>query len=265
MRESVFAIPEGWQAADGYTIDLFMRYGSALCTKAVGGTPELASYDFTILEAENGFIPVHGSSRMEPEPTLDAAAQRLDDYYARLPDESKLTCDAFDRIHQDSLPLMRLMPEAVRAFMQANPECASHESLINQGLCADFAHFVYHLGAKDLGARVINDIDALEDLPWPTIPSVEKSEFDRLGIASSFGHSWIESKGRHYDSETPYGTENFMELPTLRRAMVFHLEEHAPERLQELGQSSFWWKDSILDARAFEARLDQQATPTRKP
>jgi len=86
---------------------------------------------------------------------------------------------------------------------------------------------------KEFDGKVINNgfcdifADNLESLlsgttRWTTYAS------DGSG---TFGHIWIEYKGRYYDAETPKGVKDMFDLPYLKRAKRYLKEKPKVEKI----------------------------------
>jgi hypothetical protein len=123
------------------------------------------------------------------------------------------------------------------------------------GCCSDFAAAVIgHLGGalavESLGIETLGidsfqvpDEDDLAGRPldrellechWPKVIPPEGlgwDDLDRLAEDAGFSggtHTWLCLNGRHYDSETPEGVENFLALPFFQRLIASWSAERRP-------------------------------------
>lgn len=75
-------------------------------------------------------------------------------------------------------------------------------SSINKGYCDLFAEdLVEELGGKTDITYIIDNDELAPDDSY------------RIGT----DHVWVYHNGKHYDAETPYGVDNFLELPHFKR------------------------------------------------
>ena len=123
------------------------------------------------------------------------------------------------------------------------------------GCCSDFVCDVYErlggidsayeLGLSEIG--VDNFMDRDEDGEcatfdqdlikehWPLVVPPEGMTWDdlsKMALTCGFSagtHEWIHLNGRHYDSETPNGVDNFFDLPFFKRVIdSYHCEISPP-------------------------------------
>lgn len=106
-RKASLGIPAGWELASGYTLDLFDGVGRAICEKRFGGegTPYVAC-DMTVVESRTGgYIPIHGSVRMNAVGSVSDAVATLASYWDSLPASSRVAAQPSGRSVRNSTSL----------------------------------------------------------------------------------------------------------------------------------------------------------------
>jgi hypothetical protein len=80
-------------------------------------------------------------------------------------------------------------------------------TVINTGFCDIFAENL----KKELG------------------PEAKYNDTPYSDGSGTFGHTWIEYKGRYYDAEIPKGVDTIKEIPFVKRVMAHYKKDYLPE------------------------------------